>query len=84
MILPTMFTQRKIGSFGFVRVMSSKADDLAHGELLEAEEERTRIIEEFAITQQQENAFTFCGKEVVQDAEPFITAKGKHNTEDST
>ena len=78
-ILPTMFALRKNGKI--VGVMSSNVDDLLHGELPEAEEDMKNMIEEFAIRQQEEDSFRFCGKEVVQDAEYNITITAKNNTE---
>ena len=78
-ILPTMFTLVKDGQI--VGVMSSNVDDLLHGELPGHESAMNKILETFAVRDQQVGEFRFCGKEVKQDEDLGIKVTTKDNTE---
>jgi hypothetical protein len=78
-ILPTMFTLRKEGKI--IGVLSSNVDDILHGETEEGEQAVQKILDTFAVREQQEGSFRFCGKEVEQDENFNIKVTAKDNTE---
>ena len=61
--------------------MSSNVDDLLHGELPGHEGVMKDILDAFAVREENEGEFRFCGKEVKQDDEYNITVTTKDNTE---
>ena len=78
-ILPTMFTLRKNDKI--IGVLSSNVDDILHGEYDEGKEAMQKILDTFAVREQQEGSFRFCGKEVEQDKDYNIKVTAKDNTE---
>ena len=78
-ILPTMFTLRKEDKI--IGVLSSNVDDILHGEYDEGKEAMQKILDTFAVREQQEGSFRFCGKEVEQDKDYSIKVTAKDNTE---
>ena len=63
-ILPTMLTLRT--EVKIIGVTSSNFDDLLYGSVPEAEHQMKDSLETYAVREQNEGQFRFCGKEVVQ------------------
>ena len=79
-ILPTLFTLRGNES-RIIAVMSSNADDLLHGYLLEEPEAMNSVLQQFLVGKEEHGNFMFCGKEFRQDEDFGIHVTAKENTE---
>ena len=64
-----------------VGVMSSNVDDLLFGSLPGHEKQMQQVLDTFAVREQNETSFRFCGKEFVQHPDYSITVTAKDNTE---